>query len=68
MKDKLGSYAEPINGVLRCWTLLVQEAHQQARRNGERLGLAEMETEIRNWYRRQLAHARGVSEQELPTL
>ncbi|AHJ97976.1 hypothetical protein Hsw_2381 [Hymenobacter swuensis DY53] len=35
MKDKPGSYAEPINGVLGRWTLVAQEAHQEARRNGE---------------------------------
>lgn len=68
VKDKPGTYAEPINAVLNRWTLVAQQAHQETRRNGEQLGPAEMETEIRNRYRQQLAQARGVPETALPAL
>ncbi|GAB3294339.1 Arm DNA-binding domain-containing protein [Hymenobacter tenuis] len=65
VKDKPGSYGDVINAVLDRWARAGIDAHQDARRAGERWGEERMEAEIRVRYQRLAALASGTPETEV---
>jgi len=68
VKDKPGTFADITNTILDRWTRAAVDAHQDARRNGERWDVERMEAEIRVRYQRLAAEAKGTPVAELPTL
>jgi Phage integrase SAM-like domain len=68
VKDKPGTYAATINSILDRWSRAATDAHQHARRAGERWDTERMEAEIRVRYQRLAAEARGTPADELPPL
>lgn len=68
IKDKPGVFADVTNTILERWTRAAVDAHQDARRAGERWDVERMEAEIRVRYQRLAAEAQGTPVAELPPL